>query len=131
MTEFLYRARPWAITLVEHNWPILLYGLVIAVAAVWAYARPGRRVLLVLYGALGLAFAFEYQKHIAPVLVGTAHYLFSVEVNPGPRALSQFILGDLLPIVFHGLAIAFLVVAAVPLWWSGEEQGFDSPIRRR
>jgi hypothetical protein len=131
MTEFLYRARPWATTLIEHNWPLLLYGLAIAVVAVWAYVTPGRRVLLILYGLLGLAFAFEYQKHIAPALIDSARYLFSVEVNPRPRAISQFIVGDVLPVALHGIAVAFLVVAALPRCWSGEEIGPGPRLSRR
>jgi uncharacterized membrane protein HdeD (DUF308 family) len=114
MNEFLYRARPWATLLIEHNWPVMLCAVLILITAIWALIRPTRRTLLALYGLLLLAFAFEYQKHLAPLLVNTARYLFSVEVNPGPRAASQIIIAQVLPIVFTGLGVALLMIALRP-----------------
>jgi hypothetical protein len=117
MDDFLYRARPWAITLLLHNWPVMLAGALAVPVAVRAYLRPTRRILLVLYGLLGLAFAFEYQKHLAPALRDTARYLFSAEVNPGPRAVSQFVVADLAPAALYIFAVVLLLAAAAPWWW--------------
>jgi hypothetical protein len=114
MEEFVFRARPWATLLIQHNWPILLYGALGLVAAVWAYLRPSRRAVLTLYGLLGLAFAFEYQKHVGPALRGTMRYLFSAEVNPLPRAVSQLIVADVAPVALYAAAGALLLAAAAP-----------------
>jgi hypothetical protein len=116
MDEFLYRARPWAITLFLHNWPVMLAGTLAVLAAVRTYLRPSRRRLLVLYSLLGFVFAFEYQKHLAPALRDTARYLFSAEVNPGPRVVSQFVVADLAPAALYFIAVV-LLLAVAPWWW--------------
>jgi hypothetical protein len=123
MTEFIFRARPWAIMLLQHNWLVLVYGLLVVLVAILAYIRPGRRLLLTLYGLLGLIFAFEYHKHIAPALSETARYLFSVEVNPSARLVSQSIISEALPVAFHLLALALLVGAAAPWRWRLGREG--------
>jgi hypothetical protein len=114
MDGCLYRARPWAITLVLHNWPVMLYAVGIACAAVNAYLAPNRRRLLLLFGLLTLAFAFEYEKHAVPALRGTTNYLFSLEFNPAPRRASQVILLDLAPIAAHAFGLFLLVGSLVP-----------------
>ena len=61
MQEILDRAQPWATTLILHNWPVLAYATIAVFAAIWTLVRPSRGRLLVLYGAIMLALAFEYQ----------------------------------------------------------------------
>ena len=114
MEDFLYRVRPWAITLVLHNWPIIIVSAAVPLAALLAYLRPTRRRLLVLYGLIVLAFAFEYQKHGVGVVESTTDYLFSEYANPAARHVSQLVLARALPWMLDGLGLALLLVAA--LW---------------
>ncbi len=110
--DLMHRAWPWALTLVLHNWPIMLYSVLIGGMAVWTYQWPTRRAVLVLYGLLLLAFAFEYQKHFAAVLVRTTDYLFSVQYNPELRAVSRFLLMTFAPIGLHAAGVACFICAA-------------------
>jgi hypothetical protein len=113
MDDFLYRARPWAITLVLHNWPLILYAAAIPFAALLAYLQPTRRRLLILYGLLVLAVAFEYQKHGMTVAQSTTDYLFSEYANPTARHISQLVLVQTLPVLLHLLGLALLLVSAL------------------
>jgi hypothetical protein len=113
MEDLLYRAKPWAITLVWHNWPIMLYAALIVWAALRAYRRPSRPALLFLYGFIVLALAFEYQKHGLPEARITIDYLFSLQFNPGPRHVSHLILVDLTPVAIHLIGFAFLILSIV------------------
>jgi hypothetical protein len=99
--DFLYRAEPWARTLVQHNWPIFLLSVLVILTGIQAYWRPSRPALLRLYGCLVLALAFEYQKHLVPVMVETTDYLFSEDTNPAVRSLSQLVLVDALPLAIY------------------------------
>ena len=101
MGDFLYRAEPWAITLAQHNWPIFLLSILAAWTAYRAYRAPSRPALLRLYGCLLLAFAFEYQKHVAHMFLEATDYLFSAEANPELRSLSRRVLVDLLPVALY------------------------------
>ena len=113
MDDFLYRAKPWAITLVLHNWPIILYSAAIPIAALLAYLRPTRRRLLLLFGLLVLALAFEYQKHGVGVVESTIGYLFSEYANPAARRISRLVLVQALPWLLHALGLALLLAAAL------------------
>ena len=114
MDDFLFRARPWAITLVLHNWPLIVYSALVPLAALRAYLRPTRRALLLLYGLAILALAYEYQKHGVGVARETASYLFSAEANPELRRASQLVLTGVLPLATHLVGLALLVLSAVP-----------------
>ena len=111
MDDFIYRVRPWVITLVLHNWPIMVYCLLIPPLALRAYLRPSRSALLALYGTSLLALGFEYQKHAPAVVRGTTSYLF--EIHPEVRALSLLVLLDLLPAAVQLLGAAMIAVAVV------------------
>ncbi len=111
MDEFLDRAGPWAITLAQHNWPLVIYLPVILWVALRAYLRPSQRVLLLLYGFMILALAFEYHKNGTPVAADTISYLFSVERNPAMRRISQFVLLDAAPIAAHALGLALVLLS--------------------
>ncbi len=113
MDDFLYRAKPWALTLVLHNWPIILYSAAALLAALLAYSRPTRSRLLLLYGLAVLALAFEYQKHGVPVLHGTIDYLFSEEANPAARRIFHLALTQALPWLLHVLGLTLLLAAAL------------------
>jgi hypothetical protein len=115
MDEFLYRARPWVVTLIAHNWPIMLYAVLTPWAAIYAYLRPSRRRLSLVYGLVVLACVFEYQKHAIPVLRDTTDYLFSLETNPGMRRVSQFTLLDVAPVAAYGLGLVLVAAALAPL----------------
>jgi uncharacterized membrane protein len=126
MDEFLWRARPWAVTLVLHNWPLLLGLPLILLAALRAFAQPTRRSLLLLYGVSLLVIAFEYQKHVVPSLRSTTTYLFSSEANSIPRMISQAILVGAMPGFLTMLGAALLVA-----WLVGARMGRASPGARR
>ncbi len=115
MEEFLYRARPWAVTFIAHNWPVLVYALTIPWAALHAFLRPSRRTLLFLYSLLLLTFAFEFEKHGVRIMLDTTNYLFSVETNPAPRFLSQWLLAEVAPTAAHLLGLTALVISIAPL----------------
>lgn len=111
LEEFLYRAQPWAATLVLHNWPIMLYGGLSLWVAACAFLRPTRWALLALYGLLVLSVAFEYQKHGTRILSGTIDYLLDFEGNAGMLWISQFIFLSALPATFQLLGLALLIGA--------------------
>ncbi len=113
LEDFLYRARPWSITLVLHNWPIMLYSIAILGLAVRTYLRPSRRSLLALYGLWILALAYEYEKHGVSTAIETASYLFSASANPELRRLSQFVLLYALPSASRVVGIALLLLSVV------------------
>lgn len=101
MAEFLERAQPWASTLIDHNWPVMIYALVALGAAVWAVLHPSRKTVLFLYGACLLVIAYEYQKHGRDPIIHTTEYLFSLEVNAQARAISKWVLLDLAPVIMQ------------------------------
>jgi hypothetical protein len=111
MDDFEQRIRPWAITLVLHNWPIMVYSLLIPWAAVRAYLRPARSRILLLYGLLILAVTFEYQKHGLTPVHNTITYLFAL--NPAAREASYLVLLEWLPPAGHILGGALLVLSVV------------------
>jgi hypothetical protein len=113
MSEFLERAHPWAATLVQHNWPVMLYSLVALGAAIRAYLSPNRLTILFLYGAILLVLTYEYEKHGLATILGTTSYLFSLEVNPGARAVSQLLLITAVPLVSRLIAFALIVGSIV------------------
>jgi hypothetical protein len=109
MAEFLERAQPWAITLIDHNWPVMIYALVAGGAASWADRRPARKSVLFLYGACLLVIAYEYEKHGRETILGTTEYLFSVEVNARARVVSRWLLLDLVPLLMQVSGFGLLV----------------------
>lgn len=115
MEDFVYRARPWAITLARHNWPLVVYGTAFLWAAVRVYRRPSRRGLLYLFGFLSLIVAFEYQKHGVRVANQTTSYLFSTYANPSLRRLSKLILVDAMPVALYLIGCSMLILAMVPV----------------
>jgi hypothetical protein len=112
MDDFLSRASPWAITLVLHNFPAMIYAVLIVWLATRAYLRPSRRSLLLLYGTCVLLFAFEYVKHGTGVARETTNYLFGRPHNLVMRNASQFLALQVLPVAFHILGVMLLLLAA-------------------
>jgi len=111
MEDFLYRAGPWATTLAQHNWPLLVYLPLILWVASRAYVRPERRVLLLLYGLVTLALTFEYQKHGPRSGVETVRYLFDTDKNHFAQRVSEFVLVDAAPIAGHALGLSLVVLS--------------------
>lgn len=130
MDDFIYRATPWAITLILHNWLILLCSVLIVWAAARAFLRPTRRALLLLYGLLLLAGAFEYEKHGVEVARGTTGYLFSVEHNPALRSLSRAFFVEVLPPALYATSATLLGLAMAPGIWAGLKR-WQRPTTRR
>lgn len=127
MEDFLYRARPWVVTLVQHNWPIMIYSVALVWAALRAYLHPSRTSLLLLYGVAMLALAFEYQKHVSNVVENTLDYLF--KRNPGALAAGQALLLDALPVALHLMGLA-LVVLSLARTWRREPRVASTRVRR-
>lgn len=109
MADFDQRITPWAITLVMHNWPIMIYSIAVPWAAVRAFLRPSRPALLLLYGLLTLALAFEYQKHGLVTVLITTEYVFAL--LPAWRDLSQQLLLGALPVAAHLLGGMMVVLS--------------------
>jgi hypothetical protein len=95
--------------LIQHNWLVLAFTALALWAALRLYLRPARATAVLLYGALLLVVAYEYQKHGVPMAVGTVTYLFSVERNPLARQVSQWLVVEALPVLLYGLGLALLV----------------------
>jgi hypothetical protein len=110
MAEVMARAGPWAITLLLHNWPVLLYAGLAGCSAVGAYLRPSRPALRLLYGSLLLGAAFEYEKHGLRVVRGTTHYL--LETEPALLATSRLLLIDLAPAAIYLAGLALVLSTA-------------------
>jgi len=108
--DFLYRADPWAILLVQHNWLIFLLSALVLWTGYQVYRRPSRPALLRLYGCLLLAFAFEYQKHVAHMFLQATDYLFGADSTAGARSLSQVILIDILPVALYAWGSIVLIL---------------------
>jgi hypothetical protein len=108
VTEILDRAQPWAVTLILHNWPVMVYGLVTAGAAVWALLHPARPSVLFLYGAALLVLGYEYEKHGRETILDTTGYLFSLEVNPAARVVSRWLLLEFAPLLMQVSGFALL-----------------------
>jgi len=108
--ELVNRGRPWALTLAEHNAALFLYIALFVWAAVRCYVRPSRQSVLLVYGFLSLAVAFEYRKHGLDLVRNTTIYLFSVEYSPAGRYISQVVLLDVLPVALY--VFGFLLLGA-------------------
>lgn len=115
MGDFLWRAEPWARTLVAHNWPIMVLSVLVLWIAIRAYLRPSRRALLLLYGLVALAIAFEYQKHGTVVIGRTADYLFGAESTAGARRIARLLLVDALPPIVYVLGATLVATALAPI----------------
>jgi hypothetical protein len=111
--DIVYRARPWLVTLVLHNWPVLLYAAAIPWVAIYALWRPGRRPLLLLYGLATLALAFEYEKHGLSVMRETTSYLFPLSSASAVRRVSQMLLLDVMPLAMRVAGAALVLLAAI------------------
>jgi hypothetical protein len=123
MDDFLYRATPWAITLVLHNWPVMAYAALFPYLALRAYLRPTRRALLCLYGLLMLVFAYEYDKHGTRIAWDTLTYLFSREHNPVPRYASLVVALRIMPVVLHAFGIGLVLLGMFGFPRHTREQG--------
>ncbi|HEX2923860.1 MAG TPA: hypothetical protein VHS28_07530 [Chloroflexota bacterium] len=110
MGDFLYRAEPWIITLVLHNWPVMIYLVLIVWSALNALLRPSRPALLLLYGLLILAVTWEYQKHGIRPIGGTIDYLL-LEVNPDLHSVLQQAILYVLPVVANLIGLGLLVTS--------------------
>jgi len=77
----------YMLTLVSHNWPIMLA----AALSVWfgyqAYVRPTRLNVSWLLTALLLGLLYEYAKHIAAELHTAIDFLFGLEIAHWNRPL--------------------------------------------
>jgi len=47
-----------------HNYLAVFYSIAIIAVTVWAFYKPSRKSILMLWGFIILLFAFEYSKHI-------------------------------------------------------------------
>lgn len=116
MDDFNYRITPWAITLVLHNWPIMLCSALVLWAAIRAYRRPAQPTLLLLYGFAALGLAFEYQKHGLDAVKDTVDYVFAR--GPNFRDAARLILLQYLPTIGYLLGIALLARSLAMSWRS-------------
>jgi hypothetical protein len=111
MDEFLYRARPWANTLVAHNWPVMVCLVLIVLFAVRAYLRPTRSDVLALYGFSILALGFEYYKHARSAVASTVAYLLMA--NPDQRLPTLWFVEFALAPTLYGAGFGLLVMATL------------------
>lgn len=111
MDDFDIRIVPWAITLFEHNWPIMADSSILLWAAVRAYQRPTRQAVLLVYGVFALAFGFEYQKHALGSIADTIEYVFAH--SSSLRDTARLVLMDGIPLTAYIFGAAVVVVCAV------------------
>jgi hypothetical protein len=98
----------YVITLVSHNWPIL-----IAVAGCcwfgWrAYVHPSRLTVSWLLTSLLFGLAYEYEKHVAGELHRAIDFLFGLEIAAWNRPL-HLLIGSVANTI---LLLAFLILLA-------------------
>jgi hypothetical protein len=107
----------WVGTVVLHNWLVLLWVVLGTASAVRAYHRPSRVALSFLYGFAGLAFLFEYRKHLMTYLAEPVDFLLIGGLQPWNQAghvvVEQVVPGSLL------VASLVLLVAGGLGWWHG------------
>jgi hypothetical protein len=111
MGAFVDRAPAWVVTLLMHNWPLLLYVPFTCWWAIRAYLHPSRPRLLLVYAGLLLVAAFEYAKHGTRVVQETTDYLLGE--LPSARLVSQFLFIQLLPISGHLFGFLFIFYVAI------------------
>lgn len=105
----------YSITLVSHNWPIMLALGLSLVFAVRAYRRPDRARVCWLLSAVLLGLAYEYQKHVAGVLHEAIDFLFGRELAGLNRPL-HLLVGPAMQAALV-LSLAAVVAQAVRLTW--------------
>lgn len=110
MTFFGAEVPNWAAELVMHNWPVMLFSLGTAVAAVAAYLRPSRSTVLLLYGFLMLTAGFEYEKHGLRPVGGVFESLF--EGSAQGRSLARSVAIGVLPPVMYAAGVVLLASSA-------------------
>jgi uncharacterized membrane protein YqhA len=108
VNDFLWRFIPWLVTLVQHNWPVILGVPLIIWAAIYAYLSPSRPRLLALYGFAVLTLTYEYQKHLAEVLVRTINYLCSTANNLWLAVIGGFLVVTFIPVCLYLIGIGMV-----------------------
>lgn len=102
----------YLIVTISHNWPVLLALLAALICAILAWQQPSRRRLAALYGAVLVAVAYEYQKHILPRFVEATTFLTADSATL--YRTTRFIVEPLALAVQAALALGFLLYALVP-----------------
>lgn len=122
MGEFWYRAAPWGLTLLQHDWPVVALSLLILPLAVVTLVHPRRSFLSALYGLSTLGIAFEYQKHGRAMAEKTIRYLFSFPSGAELSATLQLFLVHLLPPLVYGLGMVLILLPMVLHWYRGQSE---------
>ncbi|MFA9289148.1 MAG: hypothetical protein ACEQSA_04690 [Weeksellaceae bacterium] len=82
-----------------HNAEAILYALGILCATIFAFAKPSRTRLLLMWGFIILLFAFEYNKHILPPLQEqTVNSLVTVRESARIERVIHIVLARLIPL---------------------------------
>ncbi len=110
----------WASTIAIHNWPVILWLALGAAAAVQAYRCPSQVALSFLYGFAGLAFLFEYGKHLQAYLSEPVDFLLIGGLWPLNSA-GHALVEQAVPGVVFIVALAFLLRGGFG-WWDGRSR---------
>lgn len=98
----------YAITLLSHNWPIILALVLALVLSVQLYRRPTRPRACWLFTALLFGLAYEYEKHVAVELHRAVDFLFGPQQGDWNSRLHTLI-G---PVMNTVLMLCFLALLA-------------------
>jgi len=104
----------YTITLINHNWPIVLALLLALIFGVRLYLQPSRVRVCWLFGALLFVLGYEYDKHVADELHRAIDFLFGREISAWNLPLHS-VVGQGFNTI---LLLAFLAALAQALWLS-------------
>src|SRR3989338_1007221 len=98
----------------EHNDPLIFLVPVILVAFVALIAKPRRRVVFLLLGAILLLLQFEYTKVIFKELKSDwLNQIFAVDFRFRRILLATFFFQDIVPFIMSLFGWSLLVIAAI------------------
>jgi hypothetical protein len=117
----------WAATIFVHNWPVILWLTLSFAAGIWAYRRPSRIALSFLYGFAGMAFLFEYLKHLVAYLSEPVDFLLIGGLWPLNGA-GHVLVEQVIPGTVFIASLALLLRGGFA-WWYGREEAAEEPIR--
>lgn len=107
----------WAATIFAHNWPVTVWLALGLAAAARAYRHPSRAALSFLYGFAGLAFLFEYRKHLMAYLSEPVDFLLIGGLWPLNSA-GHVLVDQVLPGVVLIASLILLLNGGLG-WWHG------------
>ncbi|MCU0491333.1 MAG: glycosyltransferase family 39 protein [Chloroflexaceae bacterium] len=102
----------YSITLMSHNWPIMLALVMVFCCGVKLYRTPERLTVCWLFAWLLFGLAYEYQKHVAGQLHEAVDFLLGLELAY-LNGLAHMVVGPVITTILYGASAVF---ACQALW---------------